>query len=131
MICFQISVGLTQKNVLSLGLTSKVFSKIIKEFSKISKKFHSFSKLLSNISCLFSFKFSPDSKSTILYRPSLHSTYFESNQNSLPDLEMSPWLELVFAPALGRLKRAFCNSSILVELSKNKLLFSSNEIQFN
>ena len=44
---------------------------------------------------------------------------------------MSPWLELVFAPALGRLKRAFCNSSILVELSKNKLLFSSNEIQFN
>ena len=57
MICFQISVGLTQKNVLSLGLTSKVFSKIIKEFSKISKKFHSFSKLLSNISCLFFFQY--------------------------------------------------------------------------
>ena len=53
---FQISVSLTQRKLLSIGLTSIVFFEVIKEFSKISKKVNSFSKLLSNISCLFFFQ---------------------------------------------------------------------------
>lgn len=56
LIFFQISVSLTQRNMLSVGLTSIVFSEFIEEFSKISKKINGFSKLLPNISCLFSFQ---------------------------------------------------------------------------
>ena len=53
---FQISVSLTQRNLLSIGFTSIVFFEVIEEFSKISKKINVFSKLLSNISCLFFFQ---------------------------------------------------------------------------